>query len=237
MTITALPSLNRTSPTFKADVDTFFGSQLPTFSTEVNAEIYRINQIGFGSYSATSTTSLTIGTGTKNLTVETGKGFTAGQVIIVAETATPSNYMVGQVTSYSTSTGALTLNAQTAAGTGTYTNWSISVTAVATGGVPVGTIASVAKTPPTDGTWLACDSSVYLQASYPALYAELGLLANSPDNAGAWTQRGLPANTNWNSVTYGNGVFVAVAQGSSIAATSPDGITWTQRVLPANTNW
>ncbi|MEP6587512.1 MAG: hypothetical protein ABJA84_01985 [Polaromonas sp.] len=37
MAITPLPSLDRTSVNFKADVDTFFGSQLPTFSTEAEA--------------------------------------------------------------------------------------------------------------------------------------------------------------------------------------------------------
>jgi hypothetical protein len=42
----------------------------------------------------------------------------------------------------------------------------------------------------------------------------------------------LPASTFWQeAVTYGNGVFVAVAY-STIAATSTDGITWTQRTLP-----
>ena len=36
MPITALPVLNRFSATFKTDVDTFFGSQMPTFCTEAN---------------------------------------------------------------------------------------------------------------------------------------------------------------------------------------------------------
>jgi len=31
--------------------------------------------------------------------------------------------------------------------------------------------------------------------------------------------------------------FVAVAYGSTIAATSPDGITWTQRTLPVSASW
>ena len=35
-----------------------------------------------------------------------------------------------------------------------------------------------------------------------------------------WTQRTLPASADWQSVTYGNGVFVAVARSSTIAATS-----------------
>ncbi|PRW79267.1 hypothetical protein C7A10_32625, partial [Pseudomonas fluorescens] len=63
-----------------------------------------------------------------------------------------------------------------------------------------------------------------------------GTASTSPDGI-TWTGRALPVNTNWQSVTYGNGVFVAVANGSTIAATSPDGITWTQRTLPASASW
>ena len=37
MAITPLPTLDRTSPTFKSDVDTFFGSQLPAFAAEANS--------------------------------------------------------------------------------------------------------------------------------------------------------------------------------------------------------
>lgn len=37
MPITPLPTLDRTSATFRTDVDTFFGSQLPAFATEANA--------------------------------------------------------------------------------------------------------------------------------------------------------------------------------------------------------
>lgn len=52
-----------------------------------------------------------------------------------------------------------------------------------------------------------------------------------------WTQQTLPASTTWTSVVYGNGLWVAVASGGTIAATSPDGITWTQRTLPVSAAW
>ncbi|MDP1688979.1 MAG: tail fiber domain-containing protein [bacterium] len=57
-----------------------------------------------------------------------------------------------------------------------------------------------------------------------------------------WTSRTTPNNGSWNSVTYGNGLFVAVANGSSAGnfnhvMTSPDGVNWTNRVTPANNNW
>ena len=37
MPITALPALDRTSATFKADLDTYFLTSLPTFSTQAEA--------------------------------------------------------------------------------------------------------------------------------------------------------------------------------------------------------
>lgn len=211
MTITTLPALNRSSPTFKADVDTFFGSQLPTFSTEVNTEIDRINQISFGSYSATSTTNLTIGTGTKNLTIETGKGFTAGQAIIVAETATPANYMAGQVTSYNSGTGALVLNSTVIGGSGTASAWSVSVTAINAATETVGTVYTGTDAP-TDGTWLEINGDVYLQSSYPALCSEIGLVANQPASSLSWV----------------NNAGITVAQ---------TGVTWTgSEFVTAGTN-
>jgi hypothetical protein len=53
----------------------------------------------------------------------------------------------------------------------------------------------------------------------------------------------LPVQAGWQSVTYGNGTFVAVALSNSsfmstdIAIYSTDGITWTQSNLPLNSNW
>lgn len=43
MPITPLPALDRTSATFKADVDTFFGTQIPAFVTEANALETNVN--------------------------------------------------------------------------------------------------------------------------------------------------------------------------------------------------
>src|SRR5204863_226960 len=63
------------------------------------------------------------------------------------------------------------------------------------------------------------------------------LAATSPDGL-TWTQRTMPSSSQWNSVIYGNGLFVAIAGGpSTTAATSPDGITWTARTLPSSQQW
>jgi hypothetical protein len=60
----------------------------------------------------------------------------------------------------------------------------------------------------------------------------------SPDGI-TWTSRTASSNTSWYSVTYGNGLFVAVAQAASTAdiMTSPDGITWTARTAPNTNGW
>ncbi|AMQ55613.1 MBG domain-containing protein [Algoriphagus sanaruensis] len=53
-----------------------------------------------------------------------------------------------------------------------------------------------------------------------------------------WTARAAAAANPWSSVTYGNGLFVAVASyGTNQVMTSPDGITWTARAAAENNSW
>ena len=77
----------------------------------------------------TSSTSLTVGTGSKSLTVGNYVGYVVGQAVTISETATPTNFMTGTVTSYTGSSGALVVNVTTTGGTGTYTDWTITGTA------------------------------------------------------------------------------------------------------------
>ena len=60
----------------------------------------------------------------------------------------------------------------------------------------------------------------------------------SPDGIN-WTIRTSAADNNWASVTYGDGLFVAVAQSGldNRVMTSPDGINWTIRSSASNTIW
>lgn len=81
--------------------------------------------------SATSTTSLTIGTGSQTLTIQTGKAFSVGQYVIIANTPSPANYMVGQITAHDSGTGSLTVNVASIGGSGTLSAWTVSLTAVA----------------------------------------------------------------------------------------------------------
>jgi len=63
--------------------------------------------------------------------------------------------------------------------------------------------------------------------------------ATSVDMGMNWTQRTPAADNNWASVTYANGLFVAVAASGTgnRVMTSPDGITWTIRTSAADNNW
>lgn len=77
------------------------------------------------STSGTSTTSNTIGTGSKTFTVEAGKGFVNGMSLSIARTSAPTNRMFAVVTSYSGTI--LQVTSQAFEGSGTFTDWSIAI--------------------------------------------------------------------------------------------------------------
>jgi len=77
------------------------------------------------SYSATSASSILVGTGSKTFTVQAGKLFVTGQYLLISDNATPSNYMHGQVTSYSGTT--LEMNITNTGGSGTIALWDIAI--------------------------------------------------------------------------------------------------------------
>ena len=75
--------------------------------------------------SGTSATSTAIGTGSKTFTTQSGKQFAAGQWVTVVRASDVNAWMYGQVTSYSGST--LIINVTLINGSGTYTDWTISI--------------------------------------------------------------------------------------------------------------
>lgn len=77
-----------------------------------------------------SSTSLTIGTGSKSLTVQSGKAIVVGMSVKIANTASPTNWMHGDVTAYDSSSGALTVNVSSTNGSGTASTWTISLSGV-----------------------------------------------------------------------------------------------------------
>ena len=73
----------------------------------------------------TSVTSNAIGTGAKTFATQASKQFTTGQFILIVDGDNSANFMHGQVTSYSGT--ALVVDVQSIGGSGTKTNWLISV--------------------------------------------------------------------------------------------------------------
>lgn len=79
---------------------------------------------------STSTTSLTIGTGPISLTVQTLELYQPGQFATIASVANPADFMYGQVTAYTSGTGALGVNVLRAEGVGTFASWDISLSGI-----------------------------------------------------------------------------------------------------------
>lgn len=80
-------------------------------------------------FTATSTTSHSISTGSKTFSLnESYRSFKAGSAVTIAASSTPgTNYMSGVVLSYSANS--LTVNVSDVAGSGTFTSWAISMRA------------------------------------------------------------------------------------------------------------
>lgn len=123
------PARSDDPSTFNLRADAFLNalptlvSQLNDFGGQLPATVNGID------YNGTSTTSLAVGTGSKSLTTQTGKNFQIGQPVRIASTASPANFMDGQVTAYNSSSGALTVNVTAIGGTGTLAAWTISLLA------------------------------------------------------------------------------------------------------------
>ena len=157
MPITALPAppnkLSDTVSEFTAKADAFLGA-LPDFGDEANALAADVNTkhgeattaastattkaaeasasanaaIAAPGTNATSTTSVSIGLGSKSFTIQTGKSYVVGMTMKIAVTASPTTWMVGDITAYNSGTGALTVNVTYVSGVaGTYAAWTMSV--------------------------------------------------------------------------------------------------------------
>lgn len=170
MPITDLPTPpSRTdAANFNVRAESFLGA-LPTFVTQANALATETNgyaanaaasaatAINAPGTSATSTTSLAIGTGSKALTVQTGKALVVGQWVTITSTASPANWMHGQITAYTSGTGALTVNVGMTGGSGTIAAWTVGLAAPSQG-----TNALLATGSYADPSWLTSLSAAKL---------------------------------------------------------------------------
>lgn len=125
---------NRADPAFNSKADTFF--------KWITSTLWDALTMFFDSRllstSTVSTTSITIDTATpKTFTVEAGKGYQPGMFIVAANTTSPGNYIAGQVISYNSGTGALSMSNTSRGGSGTLAAWTITQS-IAGGGAGLG---------------------------------------------------------------------------------------------------
>ncbi len=95
----------------------------------------------------------------------------------------------------------------------------------------------------TRGHGLGATPLRWLLIACASLIGALGVLVMPATSLGqvgiTWTSQTSAADSSWSSVTYGSGLFVAVANTgtNNRVMTSPDGITWTSRTSAANNDW
>lgn len=183
MTIDALPTApnrNMTPEAFVAAADAFV-SALPTFASQVNADLNAILTVS--GLLATSSTSLAIGVGAKSLTIEAGKAFLTNQSVRIYSTAAPTNYMLGTVTSYDAVTGALVADVASVGGSGTVAAWTVVLSA---SGEWVGNATSATSSN-------RVDSGLVTIASHATTADIFAAAANTIDWTGTATTTAFPA--------------------------------------------
>ena len=128
------PQRSQAGDAYAATADTW-AAYVEGFPTEINAlaqwfEDTAATLVSSG-LSATSSASLTIGTGSKSFAASAGAAFTPGQSIVIASTASPANSMTGQITAYDSGTGNITVTVTSVSGSGTVASWTIGLALVA----------------------------------------------------------------------------------------------------------
>lgn len=120
-------------------------------------------QLQDGKSQGTSGSSNTIGTGSKTFTLSVPAAWPAGLPVYIMEDGTPgSNFMVGKLTAAATSEGVIEVNVTAAAGSGTFTQWTIAalfaVTTVASPPLAIADGGTGATTPSTARISLGLDT-------------------------------------------------------------------------------
>lgn len=128
---------SNTEPIRKAEHDADLAANLVAVNASASAAATSATQAAASAASAleaasdlsgTSTTNLTIGSGSKTFTTQSGKSFEVGRYLLIVADSDTTQWMFGQVTTYSGTT--LIVNVTANAGSGTFSAWSIYVAGV-----------------------------------------------------------------------------------------------------------
>jgi hypothetical protein len=116
---------------FSARSDAFLGA-LPGMAAQMNAVAAQTQAAANSAINAPGTlantsTTMTLGTGTRSFTVQAGKAYIAGQFVLIAATIQPGAYMNGQITAYDASSGAMTVAVGYAQGVGSASAWNVAL--------------------------------------------------------------------------------------------------------------
>lgn len=187
----SIPTLSTapTAPARTQDNDTFvtngdaFMAYIEGLGVELNAWAAALLPLVAAAFSTTSTTSVSIGTGTKNFTVGTGLSFIGGMQVLVSSDADPStDYMIGTITSYNSGTGALAVSVGSgdAYGSGTHTDWSIAI--AMTGAADYLALSG--------GTMTGLLTLVAAASGQESIVIPHGSAPSSPTNGSVWTTTG-----------------------------------------------
>jgi hypothetical protein len=216
-------------------------------------------------YRGTSTTSNAVGTGSKTWTVTNANSqipaFAVGMPVRVARTAAPTTtYMQGEVTAFTASTGSTTVNVSSSLGSGTHTDWTITIgghqttasaspLAIADGGTGAGTAgaALTALGGATDGANSDITSLTGLTTSLTVAQGGTGAATHTSNNvlvgAGTGAVTSVAPSTSGNVLTSNGTVWAstAVAGGGKllqiVAAQSTSSTTVALGAGPSSYPW
>lgn len=119
----------------KGNADEAVASALSASTAQGGAENARDAAMGYAASAlnapgtqATSTSSVSVTTGTKNIVIQTGKAFSIGQRGVLARTSNPATCLFVRIDAHNSGTGALQLEALTVEGSGgPFTDWTFSL--------------------------------------------------------------------------------------------------------------
>lgn len=125
---------------------------------------------GIGYNALTSSSTVTIGTGSKTFTtsiVATETAFTVGAYIRVAAAASPTSYMEGTITSFNTNT--LVMTVVYTSGSGSYASWNFSVIGAVGPTGPTGSAGPTGPTGSLSGSVFMQKLTISVANTFPAL--------------------------------------------------------------------